>query len=116
MAHWMNLSALVVDTASTDDMRNALISLCTDDCDMNGENGDEYLWDTAKERGYESNAEFLADAAMNRNEDFKSMVDYFLRVWMDYDSWYYTDWGYRITDIPNSDNLVVLSVATREED
>ena len=79
-----------VNIINKEEIREKLIALCEDDCDMNGENGTGYLWEEAE--GYESNAEYLADYVMKNNKNVKEMFKGFIKKWMDYDYNYYSDY------------------------
>ena len=61
------------------------LALC--DNDFNGENGLEYLWEEAE--GFESNAEYCL-AVVTNIEDItpKEMIEKFISLWMDKDSYY----------------------------
>lgn len=79
-----------VNINNKEEIREKLIALCEEDCDMNGENGTEYLWKEAE--GYESNAEYLADYVMKNSKTVKEMFEGFIKKWMDYDRNYYSDY------------------------
>lgn len=66
------------------------------DEDFNGNNGDEYLWDVAREQGYESNADYLiADVLKDVEDDqdldygsVRQLIDTFLYRWTGQDDYY----------------------------
>lgn len=97
-----------VNWKNSEDVKEALISLCESDCDMNGENGDGYLWDEAK--GYNSNAEYLASRVGNEFqtvEDVMNAFKNFMNEWMNRDG-YYDD--YEMDFISDGDELIVAMV------
>ena len=66
------------------------------DCDFNGENGLEYLWEEAE--GFESNAAYCLSIAENEQTP-KEMVEKFISLWMGKDRYYYDyDLGILIED------------------
>ena len=94
-----------INWKNSEDVKEALISLCESDCDMNGENGDDYLWDEAK--GYDSNAEYLASRVGNKFQTVKDVINAFknfMNEWMNRDG-YYDD--YEMNFISDGDNLIV---------
>lgn len=80
-----------------------LMDLADYDCDFNGENGLEYLWEEAE--GFESNAEYCL-AVVTNIEDItpKEMIEKFIAMWMDKDSYYYE---YDLGIIEEDDKLFV---------
>ena len=102
----LKLELFKVKTNDRKDVRNSLISLCYGDADMNGDNGEEYLWDEAREHGYSNNSSYLADYVMANNSKVASMFTDFMFIWMERDKSYY-DLGYEIDFIEEEDNLTV---------
>lgn len=111
MSNTYNANTLMVEEIKNkDDLKKMLRWMGDIDCDFNGENGLEYLWDEAKTRGYQSNAEYLADMVVdNYNRDtfdeefIVGCADKFTEEWLERDD-YYTDINifvnrYRSTDI-----------------
>lgn len=41
--------------------RDDLVKFLGFDCDVSGENGEEYLWEESKKKGYDNNAEYTVD-------------------------------------------------------
>lgn len=73
-----------------------LMDLADCDCDFNGENGLEYLWEEAE--GFESNAEYCLLIAENEPTP-REMVEKFISLWMGKDSYYYDyDLGVLVQD------------------
>ena len=78
------------------EVAECLLSLADCDCDFNGENGLEYLWDEAE--GFESNAEYCLSMAMNETTP-REMIEKFISMWMGNDSYYYEyDLGVLVQD------------------
>ncbi|HAU87301.1 MAG TPA: hypothetical protein DCW90_17995 [Lachnospiraceae bacterium] len=69
---------------------NALKSLSDFDCDFNGENGLEYLWEEVD--GFESNMDYLADKVKDIEDD-EDCVETFFKEWMSRDINYYKEWN-----------------------
>ena len=64
-----------------------LMDLANCDCDFNGENGLEYLWEEAE--GFESNAEYCLAVVTNiEGVTPKEMIEKFISLWMDNDGYY----------------------------
>ena len=106
----ISLSLFKVHTDDLEDIRNGLIALCEYDCDMNGENGEDYLWEEAA--GYESNAEYLAAQAISKCETAREMFMYFVDTWMDADRNYYS--GYSINFLEDKGELTVAFTTVHE--
>lgn len=68
-----------------EDISTCLMNLADCDCDFNGENGLEYLWDEAE--GFESNAEYCLSIA-EQEPTPREMVEKFISMWMGKDSYY----------------------------
>ena len=108
-----------VNPNNISNLRQALISLCENDWDMNGNNGDEYTWEVALKNGYETSAEYLADESINigwkcnyalpNRLDFA--VGHFVGRWLGDDD-YYADFEYETTIV--NDDLAVICVAYTE--
>ena len=106
----MEQRTIVVDRTTLhnyEDIIPILISLCDEDWDMSGENGDEYTWDEALENGYDSSAEYLADTVVcnvelqnltTMAEVLEASVYEFFNNWMGRDS-YYEDYAVSVTHV-----------------
>lgn len=73
---------------------DCLMSLADCDCDFNGENGAEYLWEEAEDWGFESNAEYCLSIAEQEPTPI-AMIRKFIAMWMGRDD-YYEDYNLRI--------------------
>lgn len=111
MSDTYNANTLMVEEIKNkDDLKKMLVWMGNIDCDFNGENGLEYLWLEAKEKEYQSNAEYLADLVVDNydrdtfDEEFIVSCAYkFATEWSNRD-YYYTKIEilvdrYRDTDI-----------------
>lgn len=96
-----------IDARNEDDLRNALASLCENDCDMNGENGDEYTWQIALSSGYTSNADYLANEILRSSayKTPKEMFEAFAKEFYRTNDGYYD--GYDIEFIEDGNELTV---------
>ena len=79
-----------VKAGNRESLLNALISLSDFDCDFNGENGLDYLWEEAS--GFESNMDYLIDKIREIKDD-EDCVNSFFKEWMDNDRNYYKKWN-----------------------
>lgn len=90
-----NTRLIIREINNVNDVEAALIELGSIDADFSGGNGDDYLWDIAKKRGFETNAEYLAHYVVNhpKTAPKKGVVDYcsrFTKEWAKRDSYYNT--------------------------
>lgn len=68
------------------EVESCLLSLADCDCDFNGENGPEYLWEEAE--GFESNAKYCISVIKNE-ANISKMIEKFISMWMGRDSYYH---------------------------
>ena len=92
MSSTMNLYSGLeeVKAGNRESLLNALISLSDFDCDFNGENGLDYLWEEAS--GFESNMDYLIDKIRGIKDD-EDCVNSFFEEWMYNDRNYYEEWN-----------------------
>ena len=92
MSSTMNLYSGLeeVKAGNRESLLNALISLSDFDCDFNGENGLDYLWEEAS--GFESNMDYLIDKIRGIKDD-EDCVNSFFEEWRDNDRNYYEEWN-----------------------
>ncbi len=79
-----------VKVGNRESLLDALRSLSDFDCDFNGENGDDYLWEEAN--GFESNMDYLINKVREIKDD-EDCVNSFFEEWMDNDRNYYEKWN-----------------------
>ena len=79
-----------VKVGNRESLLDALRSLSDFDCDFNGENGDDYLWEEAN--GFESNMDYLINKVREIKDD-EDCVNSFFEEWMDNDRNYYEEWN-----------------------
>ena len=84
-----------------EDASTCLMNMADFDCDFNGENGPEYLWEEAE--GFESNAEYCLSIA-EQEPTPREMVKKFIAMWMGRD-YYYEDYDLRV--IVRDDTLFI---------
>ena len=92
--------------------------LAEQDDDFNGNNGDEYLWDSAEENGFESNEDYLTDRVLKNIEpnqelslqEVGKLIDEFLSEWTGNDN-YYTGVDFDFV-VANNVLFVAVSVTT----
>lgn len=107
----VHLQLFKVSTDDLEDVKLGLISLCDCDGDMNGDNGDDYLWEEAT--GYESNAEYLAAQAISKDKTVQEMFTYFVDTWMERDRNYYSN--YEIEFLEDKGELTVAFTTVTED-
>ena len=78
-----------VEVDNRESLLDALRSLSDFDCDFNGENGLDYLWEDAK--GYDSNMDYLINEVKDIKDD-EECVNTFFEEWLDHDK-YYDEWN-----------------------
>ena len=66
-------------------VKDYLLGIADYDCDFNGDNGDEYLWEEAE--GFESNAEYCLSIA-EQESTLRGMIEKFLSLWVGKDPYY----------------------------
>lgn len=115
-----------VKAGNRNSLLSALSSLSDFDCDFNGENGIDYLWDEVWEANgfknqedfeeqedeskeeiklkYESNLDWLLDE-VKEIEDDADCIETFFRIWMEHDRNYYDE--YKANYIRNKNGKVV---------
>ena len=81
-----------------------LLGIADYDCDFNGDNGDEYLWDEAE--GFDSNAEYCLSIA-RQEPTLQAMIQKFMSLWMGRDPYYYS---YDVGTVAENYNLFVSIV------
>lgn len=101
----MALSLGTFNKNSVEEFEKALVNISCNDADFNGENGEEYLWEEAQEKGFESNQEYLIDKVKTLN--YQDAAALFLSCWLGADD-YYIDYEYEIVE--NGD-MVSIAVA-----
>lgn len=111
-----------VKAGNRNSLLSALTSLSDFDCDFNGENGIDYLWDEVWEANgfesqedfeskdekaelkYESNLNWLLDE-VKEIEDDADCIETFFGTWMEHDRNYYDE--YEVNYIRNKNGKVV---------
>lgn len=91
MSSTMNLYSGLeeVKVGNRESLLNALISLSDFDCDFNGKNGLDYLWEDAN--GFESNMDYLINEVRDIDDD-EECVNTFFEEWLNRDR-YYDEWN-----------------------
>lgn len=98
----LKLKVNVVEAKNRDSLLSALIG-SVDDNDLNGENGEEYLWESAKNAGFDNNLDFIADVVKNVESD-KKCIEEFFKLCYGADS-YYED--YEVDTVCNENGDVI---------
>lgn len=98
---------LLVD-GTREDIYDALRSFASVDNDFNGENGEKYLVDQAKAKGFNSNLEYYINE-LDQYKDDEQAVRFFMDKWLGCDNYYEQ---YSVGVIKGFDNKIkVLSLA-----
>lgn len=80
------------------------------DADFTGENGDDYLWNEAKEKGFMSNLEYsLEEAKIKYSGDTENIIREVIKNAQTTWDGYYSDWAEQI--ISNGEDVIV-SIST----
>lgn len=89
----MNLytNLVAVEKGNRQSLLDALEIISDFDCDFNGDNGIDYLWEVAE--GFESNMDYLLNEVKDIKED-EEVVKRFIEQWMEMDCNYYTEYSY----------------------
>ena len=113
-----------VKAGNRNSLLSALTSISNFDCDFNGENGIDYLWDEVWEANgfksqedfesqeeaelkYESNLDWLLDE-VKEIEDDADCIETFFETWMEHDRNYYDEYEVNyIRNIRNKNGKVV---------
>lgn len=121
-----------VKAGNRNSLLSALTSLSDFDCDFNGENGIDYLWDEVWEANgfenqedfesqdeetelkYESNLDWLLDE-VKEIEDDADCVETFFRTWMEHDKNYYDEYETNYIRNKNGKVVAVSFAATNNE-
>lgn len=83
-----NLTLLVeVAYLDKESVLDALRRMGENDCDFSGENGEGYLWDGAKESGFESNLDYVIESIKDI-DDLDELIKEFVKSWMGEDDYY----------------------------
>lgn len=104
----LKINTVIVRENTKEAVINALVELSDLDADFTGDNGDEYLWNKAKAKGFENNRDYVLNEIKDDNK--VSMIDNFFRLWLGNDN-YYKDYDYNILLDKESKNIVVISLS-----
>lgn len=105
----MNLT-MVTETMDKKNFERKLFRLLEDiDQDFVGENGEEYLWDKAKEEGFDSNLEYSISKAKEKHCDIKEVISSVISDAMNGWDNYYESSEYSVVEI-YGDYVVTIAV------
>lgn len=103
----MGFNAQIINKTK-EDVVNYLKNIADEyDDDFNGDNGEDYLWDEAKWKGYSNNADYCINEVMEQFEkdnDLVKSIKNFFKLWLCSDDYYDS---YKISVIENYDNLYI---------
>lgn len=116
---WIASSIAKENGITVNDLGNIFSQLSMHDNDFNVENGEEYLWEEAEEKGFETNADYLINEVLkdidyNTNIDISKvpkLIDLFLDQWLGRDDYYD---GYDF-DLDFVNNVLFVAVAISRE-
>lgn len=94
-----------------DSLAEALRNLADVDNDFNGNNGEDYLWDEAHDKGFTSNLDYSLNDAFKKRKDISILIS-FLGLWLDEDS-YYSDYDYEVLYDENG-NIKTIALALED--
>lgn len=76
------------------------------DLDFNGENGKDYLWDKARDAGFETNVDYVI-SEVGKIDDLEEAIKVFFDLWMQNDYYYES---YSVGAIKKDDTIIALSI------
>lgn len=96
----------VVINNNKNEVENFLWGLSQRDDDFNGNNGSEYLWETAQEAGFKTNYDYVLSVA-SKKEGSVSIIETFVEEWMESDNYYLS---YRL-EIEETEGKLFIALA-----
>jgi len=90
----VNLQLKKVNGKTTQDLLDTLTEIMQVDADHSGENGPGYIWEEAKNKGFETNIDFLVDLVKDE-PSHKEIIDSFMTELIERD-FYYTNSDYEV--------------------
>lgn len=96
-----------------DSIVNAMCSFSDTDCDFNGENGEDYLWDDTKAAGYKCNLDYTADICRKESTPKKALFK-FAELWLGRDTYYdnyKVEYTTKNNDFDDEINITSIAVA-----
>lgn len=82
------------------------------DADFTGENGEEYLWGEAKEKGFKSNFDYSLAKAKEKYSSIKDVINYVIARAVDGWNGYYEDTEYSVEEVGN-EYVVMIAVVSK---
>ena len=111
----LTLKTVVIGNFHTrKNIKDALLELGEVDADFAGHNGDDYLSASARKAHYDSTAEFISDAEINKLqegfsvEDVKKIIKSYIKRMLNYSGGYFSSSEYTIIEV---ENTLVVSLA-----
>ena len=110
-------SSIVDENITVNNLGDIFEQLSMQDNDFNGANGEEYLWEEAEEKGFETNADYLINKVLkdiDTNIDVSKvskLISLFLEQWLGRDDYYD---GYDF-DLDFVNNVLFVAVAISRE-
>ena len=107
----VSLEMITCNPLDKESIINAL-SFISDE-DLNGNNGEEYLWEDAKASGCKTNREYLMQVL--RNSQYNTiavLTDLYLKTWLEHD-YYYQEYDFKYIIL---NDTAVISVIMKGED
>ena len=101
----INLRVAEATKKDKESIINALNEIASIDCDFNGENGEEYLWEEAKAKGYKSNMDYVSHTVDGYTS--QAIVYKYLSMWLGRDN-YYSSYDYQVLELSDSDTLIIV--------
>lgn len=113
-------AGIIQNITNLDEVKRVFSDFASVDNDLTGENGKEYLWETAKKQGFETNLDYLLTDVFQQEKIFANKDGYsqgfyyavkeFFDRWLGYDN-YYKDYNFCIEPIENNRFSVAISFA-----
>jgi len=107
----INTHELVMSIAHNESKSELVTALCDialrSDDDFTGSNGDEYLWDSAEQGGFETNMDYVLSLIKDNMSTYEIIYTFF-EHWVGIDN-YYDSYDYDFTIMPSGEVVIALS-------
>lgn len=96
----MNFETQIINNTK-EDVIEYLKGIAEYDLDFCGENGEDYLWDKAREQGFESNSDYCINEVMEQyGKDRVKAIEEYFELWLGSDG-YYDEYHYSVNKYRN---------------
>jgi len=107
----INTHRIIMSVAQNENKAELLTALCDiatrSDDDFTGVNGNNYLWDSAEQGGFETNMDYVL-SLIKDDMDINTILKTFFKNWVGSDI-YYDSYDYDYTIMPSGEVVIALS-------